>query len=107
MTLRGSPGRIVIKNTRLTISREGFIHRASLLMNSIGEALRKEEDIKVFKAGLRKWVVENIPIKPKTKFQNYLEAGVVCVLNVYQKYLTDEILGSTRKKLNFLNAYGI
>ena len=45
MTLRGSLGRIVIKNTRLTISREGFIHRASLLMNSIGEALRKEEDI--------------------------------------------------------------
>ena len=41
MTLRGSLGRIVIKNTRLTISRKGFIHRASLLMNSIGEGRKK------------------------------------------------------------------
>ena len=40
-------------------------------MNSIGEALRKEENIKVFKAGLKKWVIENIPIKPKTKFQKF------------------------------------
>ena len=71
MTLRESQERIFVKNTRLTISREGFIHRAALLLNSLGIELRKEEKINVFKTGLRKWVLDNIPIKPKMKYQKF------------------------------------
>ena len=41
MTLRESQERIFVKNTRLTISREGFIHRAAILLNSLGTDLRK------------------------------------------------------------------
>ena len=66
--LRGDVGSIVVRGRNLEISREGFIYRASVLLNSIGEALRNEERIETFKINLRKWILQHIPIKPIPKF---------------------------------------
>ena len=41
------------------------------MLNKLGEELRNEEKIGRFKVGLRKWVIENIPIKPVTKFPKF------------------------------------
>ena len=68
MDLRRNAGNIIVKRKNLEISREGFIYRASVLLNNIGEELRNEEKIGRFKVGLRKWIVKNIPIKPKVKY---------------------------------------
>ena len=66
--LRGNLGRISIKKKKLAISREGFIYRAALLLNKIDEDLRNEEKLDRFKTGFRKWVLQNVAIKPKSKF---------------------------------------
>ena len=49
---------------RLNQSREGFVYRGILLFNKMEENIRKCETIEAFKKGARKWVLENIPIKP-------------------------------------------
>ena len=66
--LRGDVGSIVVRGRNLEISRESFIYRASVLLNSIGEALRNEERIETFKTNVRKWILQHIPIKPIPKF---------------------------------------
>ena len=66
--LRGNLGRISIKKKKLAISREGFIYRAALLLNKIDEDLRNEEKLDRFKTGFRRWVLQNVAIKPKSKF---------------------------------------
>ena len=66
--LRGNKGRIVVRKKKLGIAKEGFIYRASVLFNNIGEELRNEKEIKKFKAGIRKWVLENILTKPRPKY---------------------------------------
>ena len=68
MNLRGNYGSIKQKNKKLAISREGFVYRGVTLLNKMSDELRTEEKLNKFKVGLRKWVIENIPAKPKTKY---------------------------------------
>ena len=67
MDLRGNVGRVVMQNWKLVVSREGFIHRAALLFNSIDQELRNKGKIEKFKTGLMKWLLENISMKPMLK----------------------------------------
>ena len=67
-SLRGNLGRLTIQRSKLTISREGFVQRAASILNNLDEVLRNEEKVKKFKVGLKKWVVKNIAIKPRSKF---------------------------------------
>ena len=64
ISLRGNEGLVKIPNYKLSISREGFIFRGGTLYNLLGETLRAEENIVIFKRKLKEWVQENIPIKP-------------------------------------------
>ena len=41
------------------------------MLNKLNEELRREEKLNNFKVGLRKWVVDNIPTKPRTKFPKF------------------------------------
>ena len=74
---RGRSGYIEQTNLRLSISREGFIHRGPCIFNKLDKNLRNEPRIDRFKVALRKWIKENIAIKPSQKFpslptRNYL-----------------------------------
>ena len=69
LDLRGSKGKIRLVKRKLAITKEGFIYRASVILNNIDEDLRNEKSIKKFKTGIRRWVLENIPTKPSSKFK--------------------------------------
>ena len=49
---------------KLETSRAGFVHRGSKLYNSVGRNLREEASIAKFKRGAKKWVTEQIPVRP-------------------------------------------
>ena len=67
--LRANCGKILIQKTKLSISREGFVQRAGVLFNTLDEALRNEDKLSKFKISLREWVIKNVAVKPKSKFQ--------------------------------------
>ena len=69
LDLRGSKGKIRLVKRKLAITKEGFIYRASVILNNIAEDLRNEINIKKFKTGIRRWVLKNIPTKPSSKFK--------------------------------------
>ena len=69
LDLRGSKGKIRLVKRKLAITKEGFIYRASVILNNVDEDLRNEINIKKFKTGIRRWVLENIPTKPSSKFK--------------------------------------
>ena len=52
------------------------MYSAISLWNKLSEELKNEESLERFKAGLRKWVIANIPIKPVSKFQKFGERVV-------------------------------
>ena len=63
--LRGWGGRTVdIPGYSLETSRAGFVYRGGRLYNSVSRSLREEMSISKFKKGAKKWVKEQIPIKP-------------------------------------------
>jgi hypothetical protein len=63
--LRGWGGRTVdIPGYSLETSRAGFVYRGGRLYNSVSRSLREEMSISKFKQGAKKWVKEQIPIKP-------------------------------------------
>ena len=74
--LRNKHRSILVNNKKLAISREGFIYRAATLLNKIGEELRLEEKLGKFKMNLKKWILENISIKPRPKFQIFTNEPV-------------------------------
>ena len=74
--LRNKHRSIIVNNKKLAISREGFIYRAATLLNKIGEELRAEEKLGKFKMNLKKWILENISIKPRPKFQIFTNEPV-------------------------------
>ena len=76
MSLRGQSNGIIQRNYKLSISKEGFIYRGAALLNRLSEGLRNEEKLERFKIGLRKWVLENIPIKPRAKFPKFEKRAV-------------------------------
>lgn len=49
---------------RLSISREGFVHRGTRLFNMLPLHMRQEPHIKKFKMMTKKWIKDTIPIKP-------------------------------------------
>ena len=51
-------------NWDLTLGRCGFLYRAARIWNLMPPTLRDTEKQEVFKTGLRKWIMENIPRKP-------------------------------------------
>ena len=67
MKLRGRLGSIGHKNKTLSISKEGFLYRATCIMNKLDDNLRNETKLERFKAGVRMWVKKNIKIKPSTR----------------------------------------
>ena len=76
MHLRKSHGRVIQRNSKLSIYKEGFIHRSTCLLNKLSEEVRNEEMLEKFKVQLRKWVIMNIPIKPITRYPKF-EARIV------------------------------
>ena len=59
-----SQGKLIKVNHNLSTSRAGFIYRSSKLFNNLPEELRKETNLRKFKTGVRKWVLETISAKP-------------------------------------------
>jgi hypothetical protein len=53
-------GHIIMKNTQLSLYRNSFVFRGSLLWNKLPRMLRTETKLSKFKKDLRKWVVGNI-----------------------------------------------
>ena len=48
----------------LSITRSGFCYRSARLFNSLPLQLRSCATAGAFKNGVKKWVTENVPIKP-------------------------------------------
>ena len=66
--LRGRLGTIRQPAYKLSIAREGFIYRCASIFNKLDDDLRNEVKIYKFKAGLRKWVLQKIAIKPVLRY---------------------------------------
>ena len=63
--LRAWGGRTVeTPGYKLETSRAGFVHRGSKLYNSVSRNLSEETSIAKFKRGAKKWVAEQIPVRP-------------------------------------------
>ena len=58
----------------LNIAREGFIYRGASIFNKLEVSLRNEAKLETFKIRVKKWVIKNIPIKPKPHFPS-ISAG--------------------------------
>ena len=59
-------GRTVeIPDFSLETSRAGFVFRGGRLYNSVSRNLREEMSIPKFKEGAKKWVREQIPVRPR------------------------------------------
>ena len=56
--------KIIIKNYQRSLSRGGFMYRGAKLYNSLRALLRSETKLSVFKRKTKRWVAENINIKP-------------------------------------------
>ena len=67
MALRGNLGTIHQKNKKLSIAKEGFIHRGASLMNKLDDNLRNETKLDKFKSGMKSWTKKNIAVKPRSK----------------------------------------
>ena len=48
----------------LDISRAGFLYRGARLFNMLPRILREEKKRGLFKTGLRKWITNNVSIRP-------------------------------------------
>ena len=55
---------IRVPRYNLEVSRAGFIYRGANLFNSLTLNIREEKKTLVFKASVKKWVKENIGIRP-------------------------------------------
>ena len=51
-------------NNRLTVGRSGFVFRGAKLWNQLPIDLRSSSNIKQFKAGVKTWIRDQIPVKP-------------------------------------------
>ena len=56
--------KIALPACRLESSKSGFIYRGASLFNSLPVSVRNERKLKPFKNGARKWIKENISIRP-------------------------------------------
>ena len=70
MRLRGKAGVLTVPRCTLSVSREGFVYRGTILYNSLPENIRNEFNLGKFKSKLREWIKVNIKIKPGSKFSS-------------------------------------
>ena len=54
-------GKIIMKNSKLSLYRSSFVYRGADLWNKLPDHLRTSSKIGSFKKGLKVWVVENVP----------------------------------------------
>ena len=73
VSLRGGGGIITIPEYKLSICREGFVFRGACLYNMLEESIRTEKNISMFKIKTKRWVRENISMKPKSIFSEVFE----------------------------------
>ena len=52
------------EKTTLRLVREGFIYRGTKLFNLLPDSLKFENNVKLFKKNVKKWIKQNIPVKP-------------------------------------------
>ena len=71
MHLRGRLGSIGKQKHSLSIAKEGFIFRGVNIFNKLDENLKKETKVEKFKVGVKKWVRDNVPVKPSSTFSNF------------------------------------
>ena len=57
-------GTVSTRRMRLTITRGGFVYRGGLLWNQLPDRLRTLSNTANFKKETRKWVEQNVAIKP-------------------------------------------
>ena len=57
-------GKIKVRNSDLTLSRSGFIHRSSKLWNMLPTDLRMEASLSKFKSDVKTWVKTNVRYRP-------------------------------------------
>ena len=65
ISTRGRKFELSNTNYKMNQCREGFVHRAITLFNRLDEHIKTANRLQVFKNEARKWVLENIQIKPK------------------------------------------
>ena len=65
--LRGRLGSIHMPNKNLSISKESFLYRGACLLNKLGDNLRNEKRLEIFKTGMKKWAKANIQTKPTSR----------------------------------------
>ena len=75
LNTRHGAGTVVTPGYRLNIAREGFIYRGAQVYNKLDARLRSEPKLESFKTGLRKWVKNNIAVKPTPRFASISEIG--------------------------------
>ena len=54
----------VVENSAHSLARSGFIYRGTQLFNSLLVLLRMEEKVSSFRTRVKKWIMENIVVKP-------------------------------------------
>ena len=64
------------KRKKVALTKESVEYRGAALLNKLSVELRNEDKLEVFKAGLRKWVLVNIPAKPVIKSKKFEERCV-------------------------------
>ena len=71
--LRGGAGVLNTPPYKLSLSREGFIYRGSILYNRMDEKIREEKDFVKFKKCSKEWIKKNISVKPKQFFSKIIQ----------------------------------
>ena len=71
MKLRGRMGSITEVGHSLSIAKEGFVHRGTVIFNKLSEHLRNETKLEKFKSGIKEWVKTNIATKPAPKYLSF------------------------------------
>ena len=59
-----------IQQNKIGIAKEGFVYRAIVLLNKIGDEILNASSEQIFKAKARKWVKNNISVKPDKGFKS-------------------------------------
>ena len=72
MKLRGKDGSVQMTGNPLSITKEGFLYQGGNILNKLDESLRTEINLEKFKRGLKKWVKNNIAIKPSSKYPDLI-----------------------------------
>ena len=56
--------KVKVRDSELTLSRAGFVHRGARLWNTLPENIQSETSLAKFKAQVKPWIKANISHKP-------------------------------------------